>query len=277
MVGCIDEKNTDDCAITYTLVVKAYDLSGKALSSEEVSDVSLFIFDGNYTFIERIDTRINESIAIQVPRAEDAHFVAWGNVVGECYAYAPILPGDPKDVSFIHLLPDPRSDAHYLSSNDLFLGERNISDSKQASEIVVPIYRQVGSLAITVRHLNTFTGYDDGDYSIVVRESHSVLDFSGRPSGKKVTFRPDGSYVAGSDNKGEFYVPPFYLLPEANTIYIDIYRESQLIASVSENTDGKPITIQTGVLTNVLIDLRAMISVSVSLTPWGKAQIWKEF
>lgn len=276
MFGCIRE-DTTGCDLTYTLVVKAYDLYDQELSSGEVSDVSLFVFDSNKVFIERIDARINENIVVRTSPGENTHFVAWGNVGGECHAYSSILPGDSKDIGFVHLLPDPRSEFHFLSPNDLFLGEKNTLNDGQTNEIVLPVYRQVGSLAVTVRHLKTFTRSDEGDYYVVVREGYSVLDFSGKLSGDKVTFRPDGSYVVHSDDDDEFYVPPFHLYPEADGIHIDIYKGSQLIASVSENADGQPITIRTEMLTNVLIDLRTTLSVNISLTPWGEEQVWKEF
>lgn len=277
MAGCIDE-DRDGCHTTYTLMVKAYDVNQQELPAAEVSDVSLFVFDGNGAFVERIDTRTHEDITIQATPGEGMHLVAWGNVGDECHAYSAMLPGDPKDRGFLYLLPDPLRELHSLSPDDLFLGEKDIPTPEQAGgRIVLPVYRQVGSLAITVRRLKAFTGFDDDDYSVVVKGTRSVLDFSGQLSGDPVAYRPEGSFIIHEDDRDEFHVPPFHLFPEEDALSIEIYYGSQLVASVSENADGTPVTIQTEMLTNVLIDLRTTVNVSISLTPWGEEQIWKEF
>lgn len=45
--GCIKE-DLSECKKDYTFMVKAFDSSDKELSSTDVEDVRLFIFDGNY-------------------------------------------------------------------------------------------------------------------------------------------------------------------------------------------------------------------------------------
>lgn len=277
ITGCIGE-DRDDCPEIYTLVVKAYDIYNRELFSEEVVDISLFVFDSNGVFLERVETRTHEAISIQNPTVEPVHLVAWGNVTHEYHAYSAMSPGDTKDRGFLYLLPDPRSEFLSLSPNDLFWGEIDISGKEPMGEsVVLPVYRQVGSLSVTVRGLKAFTGNADDDYSVVVRGSCSVLDFFGQLSGDQVIYWPAGTYTIADDDQDEFHVPPFRLFPETGAITIDIYRGSQLITSVSENADGTSIAIQTEMQTNVLIDLKAIVSVSVSLTSWGEEHVWKEF
>lgn len=276
MTGCLKE-DLSDCFDSYTFKVKAYNNEGAELSRDDVSDVILYVFDSDMRFMERINTHVGESVTIKSSDNGSIHVVGWGNLGGDRQSHTTPAVGDHKDDLMVELLSDTRlrSTSFLLSPDDLFHGEITVSREKQSGEKILPIYRKAGSMTITVRNLKNFTGYDDDDFSIVVRETYSQIDFYGNLTGEKAAYRPDGSFVTNG-NREEYYVPPFNMMPSAE-IFIDIYHGSELIISVSSDSQGNAITVEEGLLTNVLIDLKALLNVSLTLTDWGNEQYWKEF
>jgi len=275
VTGCIKE-DSDDCPVNHTFTVRAYDHAGTELGRDEVGDVSLYVFDGDLCFVERIDTHVGQNVTLQAPAGGDIHLVGWGNLGGGSQSCTQPNVGDPKDACFVSLLPHTRAGGHCLSPDDLFRGEITLTPQEQSGAKEMPIYRETGSMTITIRNLQSYAGFSDTDYSVVVRETHSALDFYGQRSGDKTAYRPAGSFVT-TGGPQEYFVPSFNMIPENTGIYIDIYHGTQLIATVAADKAGNAITVEKGKLTNVLIDFRALISVSVALTDWGKYQLWKEF
>lgn len=274
MSGCLKE-NTDDCDVSHTLTVRAYDNSGVELTQGEVSDVRLFVFDAGLRFVERIDTQVGQKVTVKATGDGDMHVIGWGNLGGGQEDSATPVAGEHINNCLVSLKPAMQTSTYVLSPDDLFRGGITVPANEKSGDKILPVYRETGSMTITVRNLKTFAGYDDDNYSIAVRETYSVIDFYGKLSGDKVGYRPEGSFVANG-NKVEYYAPAFNMLPE-ESIRLDIYHGTQLIATVSNDSSGNPIIVQKGVLTNVLIELGAQLSVSVALTDWGNEQVWKEF
>ena len=93
-------------------------------------------------------------------------------------------------------------------------------------------------------------------------------------AGTAAAFRPDGAYTAGND---VYSVPAFNLLAEETGVQMDIYHHSTLLMTVSADSNGNPIIVEKDKLTNVLIDLKALLSVNVVISDWGNNYVWKEF
>lgn len=274
VTSCLKEDLTD-CYDSYTLKVKAYNNEGGVLTRKDVQDVILYVFDSDYHFVERIDTRVEESVTITTKNKKGLHIVGWGNLGSNLQDYTDPEVGTHKDECQVSLLADARRANFALSPADLFRGEITVGKEERKGETILPVYRETGSMTITVRNLKPFAGFDDDNYSVVVRETASAIDFSGSHSGEMVSYAPDGLFVLNS-GKEDYYVPPFNKLPSSG-LYIDIYHGTRLVVSVSADNAGNAIKVEKGLLTNVLIDLKALVSVSLSLTPWGEEQFWKEF
>lgn len=275
VTSCIKD-DLSDCPSTFTLTVGAYDKSETALGKKEVKDVRLYVFDSDRRFVKKIDTQIGQPVTFQAGEGKDIHIVGWGNLGGGMQECSLPNPGDHKDNCLVSLSPQADSSNYFTSPDDLFRGEITIRKEEQRGEKELPIYREVGSLTVTLRNLKTFTGYNDNDYSIVVRDTHSSIDFYGNLTGNRVAYRSDGSFVTNNGTE-DYLVPAFNMIPEEKGINIDIYYGTELIRTVSEDNSGNSITIEKDRLTNVLIDLKAQVSISVLLTDWGHYQVWKEF
>ena len=278
VTGCIKD-DLSDCGVSYTLTVRAYDHSGVELGISEVEAVSLFVFDGSTRFVRKIDTRIGAQVAINdMPLGEDIHIVAWGNLNYGGQTYSTPNAGELLSDCFVELRPTSRATAYALSPGDLFRGQITIAANDRSGGKVLPIYREVGSLAITIVNLKTFAGFADNDYSIVVRESYQNIGFNGHLFGDKVSYLPSGSFMTNNGNE-EYRVPAFSMIPEDGGLYIDIYHGSQLIATVSRDNSGEVIIVEKGKQSNVLIKLSSTgdINVSVSIDNWGNSGGEKEF
>lgn len=275
VTGCIKEDVSDCPEKGYSFIVKAYDNDGKELTSEDVGDVVMFIFDGEKRFVEQIRTNVGVSVTIIPPDGGDMHIVAWGNLAGGNQNVPQFTPGTPMDESGITLLCVTRTVAYGISPDDLFRGYIYPTNEEMKDEHLLPIYRETGNMDITIRNLKGFTGYEDDDYSVVVRETYSGIDFSGNLYGDKVAYRPAGAFVTNGGRE-EFFIPLFNMIPESE-IYIDIYHGAELITSVSVYNGDQPITVEKGLTTHVLIELKSSVTVIVSITPWGEEAVWKEF
>ena len=274
--GCIKE-DLDDCEDLYSLTVRAYAYeSGNELEADEVTDLSLFIFDRESRFLYKVETAIGQKVAITGPKDEDLHIVAWGNLRQGHQSYTDPQPGERLADCFVELQAQTRAETYALSPGDLFRGVITLTADNRTDDKILPIYREVGSLTVTIRNLKGFTGYNDENFHIVVRETYSRIGFDGIAAGDMMTYLPDGLFTAGSGNEDN-NVPAFNLLPTELGVHIDIYHGDELITTISTDREGHPITIEKGQLTNVLIELRTNLGVSIELTDWGNNYMWKEF
>lgn len=271
--GCIYD-NLDGCEVDYSLIVRAFE-NDSITSSQAVQDVRLFVFDSARCFIQSINTRIGERVKLNALPNQELHIVAWGNLSGGKENCTEPKPGELEDNCFVYLLSETRATSHAISPDDLFRGKIVTRILRGNNEIILPIYRETGTMTITVRNLKSSIGDNDDNYWVMIRDTYSTINFDGSMSGERVTYRPSGSFIMNS-GKEEYVVAPFILLPEEG-ILIDIYHDTDLIATVSNDNDNQPIKVEEGLLTNVLIDLSASVSVSVSLSEWGKVEGWKEF
>ena len=276
-VGCVKE-DMDDCANRYTLTVQvsAAEPNEAAPNPTDVGDVTLFIFDGEYGYLHAIETRVGETEEIDALAGENLHIVAWGNLRQGAQSYTDPQPGDLLDDCFVDLKPDTRATLPMLSPDDLFLGHLTLRADDPAREKVIPIYRQVGSMSVTVHKLREVAGYDDNDYHIVVRQTPSRIAFAdGAYSGAAASCRPEGSFTLVG-GKQVYKVPTFNLIP-ASGLEIDIFHGSQLVATVSQDGGGNDIDVLKGKTTQVNITLGAELGVTVSVDDWDDNTGEKEF
>ncbi|MDC2175181.1 FimB/Mfa2 family fimbrial subunit [Bacteroides thetaiotaomicron] len=277
ITSCIREDRSD-CMTEFTFTVKAYGSSGAELTSEEVGDVRLFVFNGStLRLVECINTHIGEVVTISSFFNEDIHIVGWGNLEGGAEKCAEMIPGSHKNQGKISLLPFTRGAYCACTPDDLFRGEISVFKSEQEGNKIIPIKREVGSMRITVRSLKLpGSTLQDEDFRILVKETGSLIDFYGTVKGDKIYYSPLGSFVTNAGRE-EYYTPPFNMLPEPEGVTVEVYRDGQLLASVSKDKLNNPIAVNKDLLTNVVIDLSGSVSVTMSITEWGNEQMGKEF
>lgn len=271
-LGCTKE-DLSMCRTAYQLSVKAYDADGKELSTQEVKDITLYIFDNNKSFIETRQTQLNTNVSLDYTGHETLTVVAWGNTTQGSHTMPTLKTGDKLDEAFVSLTRTRTMLPSANTPGDLFHGSIEIVLADQKSEQLLPVGRTTSSITITARSLKEFAKASDEDFQYVIRKSSDKLDFYGKPNGEDVSHSPEGSF----NDKGEFITPVFNIFPTDEDIKIDIFHRGVLLTTIIADNQGNPLRAVKGRLLNVLIDFGGSISVSVSVTPWGEKQIWKDF
>ncbi|MDR0421448.1 MAG: FimB/Mfa2 family fimbrial subunit [Proteiniphilum sp.] len=273
--GCLKE-NLEDCL---SITVQAHDRSSDVeLDTNNIKDLSLFLFNNDFRFMYKIDASMKKKVTILGNRDRELYIVAWGNLRQGSQTFTDPRPGDLLTDCFVELRSRTRATASpYVDSpDDLFRGGITIAGSKSKGGKVISMYREVGSMTVTLRNLKSFTGYDDNNFRMVVRETPSMMNFNGKMTGDMIAYLPVVSLV-NNRNTEEYHVPPFNMFPKEG-VMIDVFHGDELIATVSKDSStGNSINVKRGGLTNVLIDLKSAVNVSVEMTEWGRLYMWKEF
>lgn len=274
--GCIRE-DRDDCEQDFSFKVVAHDPENEQNYSDEVvSSVTLYVFDTDLRFLNQVDAQIGETVVVKVPKGNDVNVVAWGNLNGNEHKLQP-LPGELKEELYISLMQQNSRALNYcLSPDDLFIGEKRVANEDRQGEKIVDIYRAVGSMTIKLRGIKEYLGDEhEANYSVVVRQTRSAIDFNGRYIGEKTAaYRPTGTF-ATYNGRSELTIPAFNMIPEEEGLYIEIYHKDGLVATFPTETIDKQIVVERGKLTNILIDFG--YSIRISITDWGKYELWKDF
>lgn len=275
MTGCIKE-DMGGCGRMMTFVVHAYDANGNEVTAP-VEDVVLYFFNDKMRFTKEVETTVGSRVTVSVPTVGETHVVGWGNLGGGRETRHTFMEGDHRETGYLTLLPVTKAAPVYGSPDDLFYGTLTVAPTASTQgEHEVAIHPKVGGMAVTVRGLKPYAGFNDADYHIQVRETCNSLDFYGICCGDKASYLPAGTFQTVSSRE-EYKVPAFNLLPEPVGVNIDIYHGTKLVYTASVYNGNTPIQVLEGRLTDVVIDFTAGIRITVSILPWDANPGGKEF
>lgn len=274
--GCIAE-NTDDC---YKGTPLAVELPVDILP-EAMKDISLYVFDDKDKLLDVFSMSGTEPVILNYPDIPMLHCVALCNTQDGTMSVSPPEQGGTRSDGFISLKPAGPTRTEqgiFTSPTDLFYGElefENNTTSAKTEKQVIPVSRMTASMNITLRGLQRLTGTEDGDYSLVVRETNSRMNFDGTYGGTPASYSPP---VTPGKNK-DFEVSMFRLFPTLNTagLTIEIYHSGTLLKSVHADGSGNPIIPVVGKTMNLLLNFEGSVNVEIELTEWGETVIWKEY
>lgn len=274
--GCIAE-NTDDCFKGTPLTVEL----PSGILPETMKDISLYVFDDKDRLLDMFSMSGTEPVILNYPDIPMLHCVALCNAQDGTMSVSPPEKGGSCSDGFISLKPTGPTRAEqgmFTSPADLFYGELEIENNttpSQAERLVVPVSRMTASLNITLRGLQRLTGTEDGDYSLVVRQTNSRMNFDGTYGGTPASYSPP---VTPGKNK-DFEVSMFRLFPTVNAagLTIEIYHNGTLLKSVHADGSGNPIIPVVGKTMNLLLNFEGSVNVEIELTKWGETIVWKEY
>lgn len=283
LAACTQEQLAD-CPHPAVLDIGVVDVEGEDITGEGAVDaLSLYIFDNRQRFLRIVGARVGESLNLYFPDQDTLHVVSWGNLSSDRQRLPQLEVGTPMSEAVVRLIeaqPTPSraaaTRAVVESPDDLFYSyDVIVLKSGERTTYELKMSRTVGSMAVTMRNLQSYANRYDEHYSLLVRETYDGIDFYGRLTGNKVGYRPAAKF----NEQQEFIAPLFNLLPShaEGNIEIDVYHESTLVTTVKNDSDGHPLRVLRGQVLNVLVDFRLEVSVEVSITPWGETQVWKEF
>lgn len=288
LCGCT-KQNLSECPEEVAIYIQPVDVEGGEITEDGVlQSLSLFVFDKDKLFLQRLDAHVGEPLRIYFPDQDQLHVVSWGNLSEKRMEIPPMTKGTPMHESFIRLLENvqpqggkvqvksPTTRSIALTPDDLFYSYDEISlKTGVQTSYKLKINRSVSAMAITMRNLQGYANRYDENYSLVVRDTYNAIDFYGRLTGSKVGYIPTAAF----NDKKELMAPLFNLLPShaEGVIEIDIYHGDELITTVKNDSQGQPLKAEVGKTLNVLVDFRLQVTVEVSTTPWGITHIWKEY
>lgn len=274
--GCIAE-NTDDCFKATPLTVEL----PSGIPPETMKDISLYVFDDKDRLLDMFSMSGTEPVILNYPDIPMLHCVALCNVQDGTMSVSPLEKGGSCSDGFVSLKPAGSTRTEqgiFTSPTDLFYGELKIENnptSSQAERQVVPVSRMTASMNITLRGLQRYPDMKDGDYSIVVRETNSRMNFDGTYGGTPASYSPP---VTPGKNK-DFEVSMFRLFPTENAagLTIEIYHKGVLFKSVQADGSGNPIIPVVGKTMNLLLNFEGSVNVEIVISKWGETVIWKEY
>lgn len=274
--GCIAE-NTDDCFKGVLMNVKL----PTGIPGETIKDMSLYVFDDKDLLLDILPVDNSEPVVLNYPGIPSFHCVAWCNTQDSAILVCPLKKGDSCSDGFISLkpfVPTRAGKGIFASPTDLFYGELTIENnttSNQAEGQSMDVSRMTASMNITLRGLQKTTGTEDGEYSLVIHETHSRVDFHGHYGGELAWHSPEMNLA---DNK-DYVVSGFLLFPtpEGNGLTIDIYHDKSLVKSLKTDGGGNPIVPVVGKTLNLLLDFGGSANVEIEITGWGETYVWKEY
>lgn len=273
--GCIAE-DTDDCPTGIPLRVSL----PADVPPEAINDMSLYVFDDKDLLIDIRPMNMTEPLLLYYPDIPFLHCVALCNTADGTMLLSPLKKGDSCSDGFISLKPFDLTSADaksiFTSPADLLYGELEIENkmtSYHPEEQDMEFSRRSASMNITLRGLQRLTGAEDIDYSLVISETASRMNFNGEYGGSPAAYSPPVN-IAGD---GEFTVPMFRLFPTVggDGLTIDIYHRKALIKSVNVDLYGNPIIPVVGKTMNLLLNFNASIDVEIQVTEWGEEVVWK--
>ncbi|WP_291590945.1 FimB/Mfa2 family fimbrial subunit [Bacteroides sp.] len=274
--GCIAE-NTDDCYKGTPLTVEL----PTDISPQTMKDISLYVFDDKDRLLDVFSMSDMEPVILNHPDIPILHCVALCNTQDGTMSVSPPEQGGARSDGFISLKPAEPTRAEqgiFTSPTDLFYGElkfENNTTHTQAEKQVITVSRMTASMNITLRGLQRLTGTEDGDYSLVVRETSSRMDFNGTYGGTPASYSPPVKLAVNKD----FEVSMFRLFPTVNAsgLTFEIYHNGTLLKSVHADGSGNRIIPVVGKTTNLLLNFEGSVDVEIEITGWGETVVWKEY
>lgn len=274
--GCIAE-DLDDCSngIPFKVTLP------EDASPETIKDMSLYVFDGKDLLIDIRPMNTTEILMLDYPGIPVLHCVALCNTAGGTMLLSPLNKGDSRSNGSISLKPFVPTKAAaksiFASPDDLFYGELDIENNRTSyhpEEQNLKLFRKSASMIITLRGLQALTGTEDTDYSLIISETRSRMDFKGEYGGPPASYSPPVNLAANRDLAS----PLFRLFPTANDegLTIDIYHHNVLLKSVNVDLYGQPVVPVAGKTTNLLLDFNGSVDVQVKVTGWGERTVWVE-
>lgn len=267
MQACVREQ-TDDC-VQYEMKISAVDPQGvDVTSSGIVTSINLYLFDDN-GFVRIIPQNSSSSFILGTEKSKVLTLVAWGNLKGDSLKLPSLSVGTSLQNARIKLLQS--TEGYNLPTTDLFYSRREINNvatrSMQSDTVKLIMERLVSALSVRVSHPEEYFG-DVADLYIVVRGTGTSLNFMGETSEDEAGYAPGMKQLTGAD---EWVTPLFRIFPtdENRQIFIDLYRENNLLMTITTDDYGNVLRALPGKETYVTVDFRyARMHVFFSVKPW---------
>ena len=212
--------------------------------ADAIREIEVFVFDDQERLLGRTGTLVDGTIVLDYPQTSTLHCIAWGNSKDSDLEYSSLKPGDSLEKGYLtlkSLSPVRAGETFSNTPPDLFWGAIQIdntltTDNRQS--LKMDMQPTTASIHITIDGLPETTGTEDGDYAVVVSDPAGRIDFSDNYSGK-TCHRLTGAF----DTEKDYIIPAFRLFPTVGGegLDFDVFHDGELLKSITQTSDGKPI------------------------------------
>ncbi len=154
---------------------------------------------------------------------------------------------------------------------DIFYCKKEVNNtttrSGQGEYLTLVMERMSASLSIRTKYLTKHCPYNGKPYTLIVRGTGTEVNFTGKIIGKSAGYKP-ASYT---DKQGDVYTLPFRIFPTAQEEYIeiDIYREHEIIYTITQDNNFKKLHAPAGKQTDINIDFHYTPPlITMDVLPW---------
>lgn len=140
--------------------------------------------------------------------------------------------------------------------------------SGQGEYLTLVMERMSASLSIRTKYLTKHCPYNGKPYTLIVRGTGTEVNFTGKIIGKSAGYKP----VSYTDKQGDVYTLPFRIFPTAQEEYIeiDIYREHEIIYTITQDNNFKKLHAPAGKQTDINIDFHYTPPlITMDVLPWA--------
>lgn len=292
MVSCVREGMTE-CPIEESLIYieVSTKVSGEMIA-DEVSDISLFLFDPDGCFYKRINVPINQIIQ-GIPIVINDHDItnyyvsAWANIDDNTIV-SEMMDGCLLKDQSITLSEDEFG--YGSTPSDLFFGFKQLKFVKSESDNVIVFKEDILLSRINARVHITARGLSPGnndDYYFLIEAKNYGYDLWGKPISKDTRYKQNGIFDL---NNSDYLTPEaFNMIHTTNDdqcITINLYKKGLtrigsdvLIASATADRDGRLFSLNAGETANILINIdnNGEISFSMKVTSWDDTYMWTQW
>ena len=280
LTGCLKD-DLSHCPRPFQVTIKALDADKNDITeSGDVEQVVLFVFDDEGHIYQAFtlsgeEVKRHKTIDIKVgyPSTKSFKFVAWANL-DEKIDFSNIESVQDLSDLYVKLKTKGyRMGATKIaeSPGDLFYGKLLVPTpigEKEAGQLhVIEIERKTVGETITAIGLKQWNGNKEGEYTFIVRETHSMYDAEGDVTGEIVIYAPTSTLSA----EGTLSTPLYYVFPTDPGVgyVVDILFNGEVIFTADKNSDGTPFFCENGRTLNIIIDFRANLEIITEITPWN--------
>lgn len=289
LTGCIRE-NRDNCppeTAVRSVVLKVMDtVTGRDITENgEAGGAELYLFapTGEYAgHVSVTSDEIMHRIPVMLPERNLAgcRISAWTNVgAGQQFH----IPDDGSRLENRAVSLFMEDDTYHGVPDNLFFGQLQLASAGTGMPEEVTVVRKNARMHITVRGLDD--GVPEERYYFTVQAPNDGYDFNGKPmAGTAVrragTFGPNGDFATvGTFNMIHTDTPDDAETGVGVSLYerMTVRSADRLVAAVTTDDDGMPISLPAGQTVNLLIDVgqEAGISVRMEITPWNEVYQWE--
>lgn len=286
--GCI-KSDLSHCDLKADLVIKALHTDGTDITSTgDAGNVMLFTFDDNGAFISKqfipaqniID---GNTIPVSIESNAAYRYVAWSNITDTVKMFD--FDGK-RNLNQNKVLPLINADGYADIEKDIFYGKKRVTgkDAQATPLIELQIRRALAQIHVSVVGLPETE--NPANYEIVIgNDDQTAFDFENQVQRQgSIQYKQEPVWLIDKKMMGTLKAFSTLPSPAGASKTVLLYKNGELLASATQDIEGKSIAPKAEQRVNVLIDLNrecqcpddsGTIEIKIEVSDWNQVVEWK--